>query len=349
MLNYYLSKGYTLEWIEARIKAIIDRKKLTNTWKENGVTYGGTKTREKFDTLATKLYPDPNIFYHAFTTQPVGSYTCDSIRILNILVGKVVRDTTVAEVCGNLSYKWIGKDRFGNDSIRRIINNPETKIYTDVYTTVLGFDSIFYLDLTVYPAYVNIDSMTMNLSTCQYSDFHWVRENNNGYPTRLFSVNANRWIDADSIPTNRAGEFTYIDSLQTKYGCDSVWTLHLRVDSTYYLVDTLNICNDEYSIWERKLYVGSQCFDSLPNIDSFGESIDSVIHVSPQLNFRDTTHMYTINGCDSIRYLSLNLTLDLNTRLEVGTFIVAHHKKRYIDMHLAIGLRCIFFILDVYK
>lgn len=40
MIDFYLKKGYSLEWIEARIKAIIDRKKLTNTWKENGVTEG---------------------------------------------------------------------------------------------------------------------------------------------------------------------------------------------------------------------------------------------------------------------------------------------------------------------
>jgi len=38
MIDYYLTKGYSLEWIEVRIKAIIDRKKLTNTWKENGIT-----------------------------------------------------------------------------------------------------------------------------------------------------------------------------------------------------------------------------------------------------------------------------------------------------------------------
>ena len=30
MIDYYMKKGYTLEWIEARIKAIINRKKLTN-------------------------------------------------------------------------------------------------------------------------------------------------------------------------------------------------------------------------------------------------------------------------------------------------------------------------------
>ena len=40
MIDFYLKKGYTLSWIEARIKAIIDRKKLTNTWKNNGVQEG---------------------------------------------------------------------------------------------------------------------------------------------------------------------------------------------------------------------------------------------------------------------------------------------------------------------
>ena len=38
MIDYYLAKGYTLEWIEARIKSILDRKKLTNVWKENGIS-----------------------------------------------------------------------------------------------------------------------------------------------------------------------------------------------------------------------------------------------------------------------------------------------------------------------
>ena len=37
MIDYYLRKGCSLEWIEARIKAIINRKKLTNTWKELGI------------------------------------------------------------------------------------------------------------------------------------------------------------------------------------------------------------------------------------------------------------------------------------------------------------------------
>ena len=40
MIDFYQKKGYSLEWIEARIKAIIERKKLTNTWKDNGINEG---------------------------------------------------------------------------------------------------------------------------------------------------------------------------------------------------------------------------------------------------------------------------------------------------------------------
>jgi len=38
MIDYYLKKGYSLEWIESRIKKIINRKKLTKTWSESGIT-----------------------------------------------------------------------------------------------------------------------------------------------------------------------------------------------------------------------------------------------------------------------------------------------------------------------
>ena len=40
MIDFYLKKGYSLNWIESRIKAIINRKKLTNVWKENGIKDG---------------------------------------------------------------------------------------------------------------------------------------------------------------------------------------------------------------------------------------------------------------------------------------------------------------------
>lgn len=38
MIDFYLSKGYSLSWIEQRIKTIINRKRLTKIWKDNGIT-----------------------------------------------------------------------------------------------------------------------------------------------------------------------------------------------------------------------------------------------------------------------------------------------------------------------
>ncbi len=51
MIDYYMKKGYTLEWIEARIKAIINRKKLTNTWKENGI-----ESNKEYAILTNEIY-----------------------------------------------------------------------------------------------------------------------------------------------------------------------------------------------------------------------------------------------------------------------------------------------------
>ena len=53
MIDFYLRKGYTLEWIEARIKAIIDRKKLTKVWYDNGV-----KKVDEYAILTNAIYKE---------------------------------------------------------------------------------------------------------------------------------------------------------------------------------------------------------------------------------------------------------------------------------------------------
>ena len=53
MIDYYLKKGYTLEWIESRIKVIIDRKKLTKVWQDNGVT-----ENFEFGILTNEIYKE---------------------------------------------------------------------------------------------------------------------------------------------------------------------------------------------------------------------------------------------------------------------------------------------------
>lgn len=53
MIDFYLKKGYTLEWIERRIRAIINRKKLTNTWDNSGI-----KKNSEYAILTNDIYKE---------------------------------------------------------------------------------------------------------------------------------------------------------------------------------------------------------------------------------------------------------------------------------------------------
>ena len=39
-IDYYRKKGYTDDWIKSRLDCILNRKKLTDVWKENGIVEG---------------------------------------------------------------------------------------------------------------------------------------------------------------------------------------------------------------------------------------------------------------------------------------------------------------------
>ncbi len=53
MIDFYLKKGYSLEWIETRIKAIIDRKILTKVWQDNGIKEG-----KEYAILTNEIYKE---------------------------------------------------------------------------------------------------------------------------------------------------------------------------------------------------------------------------------------------------------------------------------------------------
>ena len=50
-INYYRSQGYDDKWIETRLKGILDRKKLTDVWKENGI-----KQNYEYAILTNEIY-----------------------------------------------------------------------------------------------------------------------------------------------------------------------------------------------------------------------------------------------------------------------------------------------------
>ena len=50
-IDYYRNRGYSDKWIEARLKGILDRNKLTDIWKENGIKEG-----YEFSVLTNEIY-----------------------------------------------------------------------------------------------------------------------------------------------------------------------------------------------------------------------------------------------------------------------------------------------------
>jgi len=98
MIDFYLKKGYTLEWIEARIKAIIDRKKLTHTWKENGVAEG-----VEFAILTNDIYKE----WSGMTAQEYKSYK--GIRKENLRDNMTDLEVAITNI-GELATREIAKN-----------------------------------------------------------------------------------------------------------------------------------------------------------------------------------------------------------------------------------------------
>jgi len=110
MIDFYLKKGYTLEWIESRIKAIIDRKKLTNTWKENGVTEG-----VEYAILTNDIYKE----WSGMTAQEYKSYK--GIRKENLRDNMTDLEVAITNI-GELATREIAKNEkpFGLSNNRKV-------------------------------------------------------------------------------------------------------------------------------------------------------------------------------------------------------------------------------------
>lgn len=110
MIDFYLKKGYSLEWIEARVKAIIDRKKLTNTWKENGVNDG-----VEYAILTNDIYKE----WSGMTAQEYKSYK--GIRKENLRDNMTDLEVAITNI-GELATREIAKNEkpFGLSDNRKV-------------------------------------------------------------------------------------------------------------------------------------------------------------------------------------------------------------------------------------
>ena len=256
-----------------------------------GVSYGGVKTPHPHDVTVTR----DTVVYKTENTISIGSYTCDSILILRLRIGKVYRDTITDSVCQNATYyEW----KSGAEMLRVITPLPDvgtTQLYRKDTVTALGFDSLFFLKLTTMPSYVLDDT----LHACQNESFIWHGHEGSSHLTNSSGASIT------SIPTNHAGSFVYYDNLTTiGYECDSIWCLHLIVDSVYEIIDTLRICENDSVSWQNVLYTG---FQYVP----WGKTYDETAYDSVRPGLRAGTYFSRIRygtvsyDCDSVRRLML--------------------------------------------
>ena len=288
----------------------------TYYWPVNGKTYGGAKTTEdQCDTIIkTSTYTKEINFY----TTLVGSYKCDSIHKLTLNFGDVYRDTIDTFACGQeTEYVWWetrpkyykeNEDGVKAPFIRKTIperdlpKQGETIIFEDPYQTVLGDDSIFYLKLYRAPIHDSIDSIRV----CQAPNatFNWP---GHGTGHKIYDADGNLVTDIPAEKYSHGNYYEYIDTLRTTYyGCDSIWHLHLYVDTVYHFTYEDTTCQFSEYVWPDQ------------DIDSIDRKIITT-HTGDSVY---TATYHTGYGCDSIWTLKLHIdTVYLDYQVVTDTFM----------------------------
>lgn len=231
-------------------------------------------------------YNTQGIYYDSLIT----SHICDSVFVLNLTVNPVYNFTETHEICQGEVYQWHGLS---------LINQG---VYYDSLTTQSGCDSVYALNLTVYPAY----EFTQTEHICDGGIFTW----------RGNDYNTTGW---------------YYDSLQTNMGCDSVYVLHLLIEPLYHITNNITICDGETYPWHGNNYTTQGVYyDSLYSVygcdsiftlnltvkPSYEFTQQAVICNGDVLNWRGNNYsvqgtyfdsLSTVAGCDSIFVLNLTV------------------------------------------
>jgi hypothetical protein len=209
------------------------------------------KPSNSFEVEDSGDYPPPVLMDYSITQKYTTIHGCDSIITLLYNFYPSYADTIRESVCINENYDnynfYIEPDSTG------------TFIYSQNLKTYKGCDSITTLVLTVHQVYYD----TINAEIClndKYFDYGF-----------------------EETPAY-AGNYVFVNSEKTAYGCDSITTLLLTVHPVYYDTITAEIClNDkyfDYGFEETPAYAGNYVF----------------------VNSEKTVH-----GCDSITTLLLTV------------------------------------------
>ncbi|MED9962221.1 MAG: T9SS type A sorting domain-containing protein, partial [Bacteroidales bacterium] len=243
---------------------------------------------------------------NGFNVSEAGTYTqslqsvlgCDSVVTLTLNVNPVFNTPLTATICEGSVYNENG------------FNVSEAGTYTQSLQSVNGCDSIVTLTLNVNPVF----NTSLTATICEGS----------AYTENGFNV-------------SEAGVYT--QSLQSVNGCDSIVTLNLNVNPVYNTDLFASICEgevynengfnvNEAGVYSRTLQAVNGC-DSVVNLTLsvnpiFNTNLSAFIcegetYAENGFNVSEagvyTQTLQTINGCDSIVTLTLNVNPIFNTEL----------------------------------
>ncbi|MBP5650580.1 MAG: T9SS type A sorting domain-containing protein [Bacteroidales bacterium] len=221
------------------------------------------------------------------------SFGCDSTINLTLTVNPVYFTEQNASTCDYDEYTWEGHN------VQIGLLAAGTYTIWDSLKTVNNCDSIFKLNLTVYPSFYAAETAT----TCDKEAYVWEGHN-------------------VEIGTLTAGTHIFWDSLKTVNLCDSVYMLTLTVYPTFYEEEEDITCSNEAYVWEGHnvqiglLEAGEHIiWDSLKTVNS----CDSVYKLTLTVNaaFYDEAEAVV---CNNETYVWEGHNVEIGT-LTTGTYI----------------------------
>ncbi len=183
-------------------------------------------------------------------------------------------------------------------------------VYQDVLATTLGCDSIIETTLTVTPAPVYFESITI----CQGDSamINGVYENTSGtYPNTYQAVNGCDSIVETTLTVNPAPTYfntieicqgdsalvngnyentagSYVATLTAANGCDSISDITLIVNPTYFSQDALTICQGDSVLLEGMYQMTSGTYtDTVFTVSGCDSIIETMLTVDPAITGTD--------------------------------------------------------------
>ncbi len=282
---------------------------------------------------------------------------CDSILVFSLSIDSVYSTQSNMSIC-------IGDSALIFGNYRKVGG-----IYTDSSQSLQACDSISTVQLIVLPIY---QSQMPDVSICMGDSviiYGQYRHQSGMYTDSLLSKEGCDSIESTQLIVNQVhvtqlpiqaicqgdsllihGQYQhqagwYVDSLQTTQGCDSILSVQLTVDSSYYQSSSLSICEgDSALIFGAYRKQAGNYYDSLSSI----RGCDSVLMQSLSIdtnyfrmktislcygdsifiagNYVHTTGLYADSlqsaaGCDSILTTQLNVER-LNDSVRVDTTVL---------------------------